>query len=44
VIWKPPPCAPCFLPECPIEHPCMRAIGVEEVVEAVEARVGARRP
>ncbi|MBI2543663.1 MAG: glycosyltransferase family 9 protein [Candidatus Rokubacteria bacterium] len=43
VIWKPPPCSPCFLPECPIEHPCMRAIGVEEVLEAVEARVGARR-
>jgi heptosyltransferase II len=43
VIWKPPPCAPCFLTECPIEHPCMRAIGVEEVVEAVEARLGARR-
>jgi heptosyltransferase-2 len=42
VIWKPPPCAPCFLPECPIEHPCMRAITMEEVLEAVEARVGAR--
>lgn len=44
VIWKPPPCAPCFLPECPIEHPCMRAIGVVEVLEAVEARLGACRP
>ena len=43
VIWKPPPCAPCFLPDCPIEHPCMRAIGVEEVLEAVEERLGARR-
>ena len=43
VIWKPPPCSPCFLPECPIEHPCMRAIGVEEVLAAVEARLGARR-
>src|SRR3990172_5079890 len=42
VIWKPPPCSPCFLSECPIEHPCMRAIGVEEVLEAVEARLGAR--
>lgn len=42
VIWKPPPCAPCFLPECPIEHPCMRAITVAEVLEAVEARVGVR--
>ena len=44
VIWKPPPCAPCFLPECPIEHPCMRAIGVVEVLEAVEARLRACRP
>ncbi len=43
VIWKPPSCAPCFLPECPIEHPCMRAIGVEEVLEAVESRLGARQ-
>lgn len=42
VIWKPPPCSPCFLPECPIEHPCMRAIGVDEVLEAVEARVRIR--
>ncbi len=44
VIWKPPACSPCFLPECPIEHPCMRAIGVDEVLEVVEARVGVRRP
>ncbi|MBI4589027.1 MAG: glycosyltransferase family 9 protein [Candidatus Rokubacteria bacterium] len=44
VIWKPPPCAPCFLPECPIEHPCMRSIAVDEVLTAVEDRVGARRP
>ena len=43
VIWKPPPCSPCFLPECPIEHPCMRAIGVDEVLAAVGERVGARR-
>lgn len=42
IIWKPPPCSPCFLPECPIDHPCMRAIGVEEVLESVEARLGAR--
>ncbi len=42
-IWKPPPCAPCFLAVCPIEHPCMRSIGVDEVVQAVEACVGARR-
>ncbi len=43
VIWKPPPCSPCFLPECPIEHPCMTSIGVDEVLQAVESRLGARR-
>lgn len=25
------PCAPCFRAECPIDHPCMRAITVREV-------------
>ena len=43
VIWKPPPCAPCFLPECPIEHPCMRSIDVEEVLHAVETQLAARK-
>jgi len=43
VIWKPPPCSPCFLPECPIDHPCMRSIGIDEVLEAVKERLGARR-
>jgi len=33
------PCAPCFLPRCPIDHVCMRAISVASVAEAVhEAR------
>ena len=30
------PCAPCFLPRCPIDHVCMRAISVASVAEAVE--------
>jgi len=30
------PCAPCFLPRCPIDHVCMRDITVASVVEAVE--------
>jgi len=30
------PCAPCFLPRCPIEHVCMRDITAASVVEAVE--------
>jgi heptosyltransferase II len=30
------PCAPCFLPRCPIDHVCMRAISVASVAEAVD--------
>jgi len=30
------PCAPCFLPRCPIDHVCMRAISVASVAHAVE--------
>jgi heptosyltransferase II len=30
------PCAPCFLPRCPIDHVCMRGITAASVVEAVE--------
>ncbi|MBI4560837.1 MAG: glycosyltransferase family 9 protein [Candidatus Rokubacteria bacterium] len=40
-IAKFPPCAPCFLTVCPIDHPCMRQIGVEEVVAACLALCGA---
>ena len=35
VIWKQVPCAPCFLPQCPIDHPCMGQISVDEVEAAV---------
>ncbi len=41
VIWKQVPCAPCFLPRCPIDHPCMGQISVEEV-EAAVARAFSR--
>jgi heptosyltransferase-2 len=27
-------CAPCKLRACPIDHRCMRRVGVEQVVEA----------
>lgn len=33
------PCAPCFLAECPIEHPCMRAIAAEVVAARVRGAV-----
>jgi len=32
----PAPCAPCFLPRCPIDHVCMRAISAASVAEAVD--------
>jgi heptosyltransferase-2 len=38
-IAKAVPCAPCFYPRCPIDHICMRAIGVDEVADAVEALI-----
>jgi ADP-heptose:LPS heptosyltransferase len=30
------PCAPCFLPRCPIDHGCMRDIAASSVTEIVE--------
>jgi heptosyltransferase-2 len=39
-LWRRPPCAPCFQPRCPIDHRCLRGIAVEEVAEAVRARLG----
>jgi heptosyltransferase-2 len=41
-LWRPPPCAPCFLAACPIDHRCMRALAVEEVEAAVLAALDAR--
>lgn len=36
ILRHPPPCAPCFLRECPIDFRCMKAIAATEAVEAVE--------
>lgn len=33
VLRHPPECAPCMLRDCPIDHRCMTAITVEEVLE-----------
>src|SRR5262249_17786087 len=38
-LWRRPPCAPCFLADCPVDHRCLRGLGVEEVLAAVRARV-----
>jgi heptosyltransferase-2 len=43
-IWKGPPCSPCFLSRCPIDHVCMRSISVEEVLEKVQAQLAWRDP
>jgi lipopolysaccharide heptosyltransferase II len=38
-------CSPCFLRECPIDFPCMKAISAERVVEAVITKLAeSRRP
>jgi len=36
IIRQPPPCAPCFLPQCPIDLRCLRSIQCEQVVESAE--------
>jgi len=33
ILRHPPDCAPCMLRDCPIDHRCMTAISVDEVVE-----------
>ena len=41
-LWRRPPCAPCFLPRCPIDHRCLNGLEVEEVLAAVRTRSAAR--
>jgi heptosyltransferase-2 len=43
VIWQPPSCAPCFLPDCPIDHRCLGDLRVETVLDAVLQRLGPGR-
>ena len=35
VLTRPVWCRPCMMRECPIDHRCMRGIGVDRVVGAV---------
>jgi heptosyltransferase-2 len=43
-LWQKPPCAPCFLPRCPIDHRCMTALPVDLVVRAVLERLAPAAP
>lgn len=45
LLHDPVPCAGCRARVCPVEgHPCIDALPVETVVEAVERLAGTRRP
>ena len=39
IIQKKVPCSPCFKRVCPIDFPCMKKIGVDEVTEKVVAKL-----
>ena len=39
ILRHPPDCAPCMLRDCPIDHRCMTAITVEEVLERSQAKL-----
>jgi heptosyltransferase-2 len=39
IVREPPPCSPCLLRECPIDHRCMTAIQPARVVEAAERAI-----
>jgi heptosyltransferase II len=39
VVRESPPCAPCFLRECPIDHRCMIDVQVQDVMAAAEKLV-----
>jgi heptosyltransferase-2 len=42
IVRRPPDCAPCMLRDCPIDHRCMTAIGVEEVFARAVALLNRR--
>ncbi len=39
VLHHPPPCAPCFRRECPIDYRCLTQLTIEEAAAAVLARL-----
>src|SRR5262249_33819110 len=39
VLDREVPCAPCFLPTCPIDHTCLRGIDADEVLREVKKAV-----
>lgn len=41
IIRKPVPCSPCEWRECPIDHPCMNRLSVDEVYDTVLERLNA---
>lgn len=43
VLDNPVSCSPCYLRECPIDHRCMTGLGVQRVIDAVEAELAPDR-
>jgi len=44
VIAHDVPCAPCFYRACPIDHPCLRGVGADEVRNALDDVLASTRP
>ena len=43
VVREPMPCSPCLLRECPIDHRCMVAVGIAQVLHAAEELLATRQ-
>jgi len=43
ILHHPPECAPCLHRTCPTDHRCMTAIGVDEVVAALDGMLAPRK-
>ena len=42
ILRHPPDCAPCMLRDCPIDHRCMTAISVDEVLEKAKSMLSGK--